>query len=227
MPLFKEPVALEACPAKTAESVSYGATFAVLAWLLATNYLGVGFAAGEDGRHVDPRLAPLETPVIAAQTRREAPEQTGPSQLQPSPELQFNEPSDVGQPEFVVWHASLDLGQRPTIDESRWTELPSPLALEQGQAQQTIALSPMQGLSLPLPLVDAANLTTSAEGVELANNEAEGSTAIHEITVFAEESERLTARPDNISRPQIPRPLRAQQVQRSLLLPPRIQALRP
>ena len=38
MPLFKEPVALEACPAKTAESVSYAATFAVLGWLLVSNY---------------------------------------------------------------------------------------------------------------------------------------------------------------------------------------------
>ena len=41
MPLFKEPVALEACPAKTAESISYTATFAVLGWLLVSNYPGL------------------------------------------------------------------------------------------------------------------------------------------------------------------------------------------
>ena len=36
-----------------------------------------------------------------------------------------------------------------------------------------------------------------------------------------------TARPDNTQRPQIPRPYRAQKLQRSFVLPPRIQALRP
>lgn len=227
MPLFKEPVALEACPAKTAESVSYGATFAVLGWLLATNYLGVGFAAGEDGRRVDPLLTSLETPVIAQQSRGEAPEQTELSQLEPPHDMQFNALNDVSLPEFVAWNASLDLAQRPVTDNNHWVSLPSPPTLEQNQVQQYMTQSPLHELGLPLPLVDAVNLASRPEGVELANNDAEGSAAIHEITVFAEGSERLTARPDNINRPQIPRPLRAQQIQRSVLLPPRIQALRP
>ena len=44
MQLYKDKLALEASPAKTAETASYGATFAVLGWLLLSNYSEFGYA---------------------------------------------------------------------------------------------------------------------------------------------------------------------------------------
>ena len=43
MQIYKDKLALEASPAKTAETASYGATFAVLGWLLLSNYSGFGY----------------------------------------------------------------------------------------------------------------------------------------------------------------------------------------
>lgn len=229
MHLFKEPVALEACPAKTAESVSYGATFAVLAWLLATNYLGVGFA-GDPGN--ERMLAQFESTLSSESPLGETPG-TGSSDsaqpLQSFPDVQFSEPNDVDRPDFVVWQASFDL--QPEIG-SRLASQSTPVLSGRPETQSPQVLSPLEELRLPLPLIEPDTfLFDAAEGTELASTKVEGladdSSAIGEITVFAEDAERLRARPDNINRPQIPRPLRAQQVQRSLLLPPRIQALRP
>ena len=64
MPLFKEQVALEACPAKTAESVSYAATIAVLGWLLVSNYYVLSTEQVEDIPVADTQL-----PILTRQAQ--------------------------------------------------------------------------------------------------------------------------------------------------------------
>ena len=66
-----------------------------------------------------------------------------------------------------------------------------------------------------------------ASNDDLVSNTSGETRLIRGITVKGTEADRLTNRPGNIYRPQIPRPYRAQEIQRSFALPLRIQALRP
>ena len=82
-------------------------------------------------------------------------------------------------------------------------------------------------LVLPLPLIDTAYLFDTQSASEMASNTSGEAGLVREVMVKGAEADRLKNRPANIHRPQIPRPYRAQEIQRSFVLPPRIQALRP
>lgn len=239
MPLFKDQVALEACPAKTAESVSYGATFAVLAWLVLSNYSSMGHAGASSATVAD--AEPDTTPSRAAFTE----EQTSAAWAatpSPTPNLEtspYISPPHLTQgvavegeapytplADLEAWHDSLAPHRQPLnlkrpseFPASAWrATLPSDVQLVDTYPVDLVQLSPMLDTDLYyLHLHDSVpDLDTD-----------ESATPIHEITVTGAEPERLVARPDSISRPQLPRPYRAQEIQRGLILPPRIQALRP
>ena len=235
MPIFRDRVAQEACPAKTAESVSYWATFAVLGWLLIGNFSGFG-----DG-NTDGSPTAVAAAEVASDTTQSSPaasmlsEYVEPSStillattMPSSPPLtQETEPPKYSQlAELASWHSDLGLA-RQAISHSGtrefsiegWSSHPKqPMQLGEPFAED---------LSLPLPLIDTDFLFRPVTGPELASVEGNNAGPIHEITITGTEPTRLTTRPDNIRRPQLPRPYRAQEVQRSLVLPPRIQALRP
>ena len=231
MALFKDTVALEACPAKTAESVSYVATFAVLGWLVISNYSGLGYAGMEStslaDMEADATLADQSglPPALAA---AEPPSNLPPSTLAQSPQgaMTENESQYTPLSDLAAWHDSLQPSQRPAsqlgsreFTASAWN---SESAIEtQLTESYHIDLSPT------LPLVGGELLSQSSEGLELLLPVSDDSGPIHEITITGSEPNRLVARPDNIRRPQLPRPYRAQEIQRLLVLPPRIQALRP
>ncbi|MEX0962975.1 MAG: hypothetical protein WDZ52_02895 [Pseudohongiellaceae bacterium] len=237
MPLFRDRVALEACPAKTAEAVSYGATFAVLAWILATNYTGLGFAneqavlaANTNDSASSAERAPISAkPMVynSAEKRRESADSEV-TQARPELAVEYSELLSTAQPEFVAWPANLEL-QRQLQNHSRLQLLGAIQATTQLQQEQILPPKHINDdLALPLPFIQSNDRSESSAGSELAAERvADDSPLLHAITVTGPKTERLRTRPDNIDRPQIPRAFRAQDIQRSLLLPPRIQALKP
>ena len=253
MPLFKEPVALEACPAKTAESVSYTATFAVLGWLLVSNYSGLTSKKAEDASVAntsagnapetslpDTRLDYLATYIDSYSTNEGSSESStaffaGEESQKP---IEVSESVDSRLAELSAWHAELDQS-RPiqlsgrydrherTLGNTNWHNLTPSLA-----QQYTETFPADLQLSLPLAVVDyPLDNFALEEGLEaskdLASTEPSSSAEIREITVTGAEAERFASRPSHIQRPQVPRAFRALDAQRSLILPPRIQALRP
>lgn len=239
MPLFKDQVALEACPAKTAESVSYGATFAVLGWLVLSNYSGMGYAGASSNNVADAESddAVLNVPSTGEQaTAALAVAAASAASPLPSPlHSQQRLTQGVGTEaamrytplaDLEAWHDSLAPQHhsfehpRPTrFSASDWrASLSRDVQLAETYPVDLVQLSPLIETDLYYRHVDAAAPDLVTE---------ENDTPIHEITVTGSETERLVARPDSISRPQLPRPYRAQEIQRALILPPRIQALRP
>lgn len=236
MPKYKHTAALEACPAKTAETVSYGATFAVLGWLLLSNYSGLGNAERNNQAiaSAEPPLADTlaATSKIGANiasieplTLNEMPPSTATGNLARLEDSNFVTSAPA-------WHTDLSSYQQYESQTHQRTFSSAGWSGQTSSADQQIA-GFIEGLELSLPLLDTTYLfdpqSNSLDGnnSELASNETGETGLIREITVIGTEADRLRNRPDNIQRPQIPRPYRAQQIQRSFLLPPRIQALKP
>jgi hypothetical protein len=230
MQIYKDKSALEASPAKTAETASYGATFAVLAWLLISNYSEFGYA---------------EQPIVSASA----------GSLAPVASI-INKPAAYGEVETLnetsfsaailhqqeaesrkhittppLWHADLAPYQQHESQIHQRAFSTADWNVHTSDADQQIA-GFIEELALPLPLIDTAYLfdakgtTEMASNGDLANITSDETGLVRGITVTGTEADRLTNRPGNIHRPQIPRPYRAQEIQRSFVLPPRIQALR-
>jgi hypothetical protein len=235
MHLFKDTVAPEACPAKTAESISYGATFAVLGWLLFSNYSGFGYAEQHAEAIANVELPPADTFATAesinngtatyTQATNETPfSATTPNQL----EAEISN-FDTTLPQ---WHAALDPYQQYESQAHQRAFSTAPWNSQTSDADRQIAAF-IEGIALPLPLIDADFLLDAQSTTEnlVKGDPASGVLGemrlIREVTVTGTDADRLTNRPQNIQRPQIPRPYRAQEIQRSFALPPRIQALKP
>jgi hypothetical protein len=234
MQIHKDTLALEACPAKTAETVSYGATFAVLGWLLLSNYSGFSYSEQPIVSVASPSgnsIAPTESIINKAATYLEA---EAFNETPFSAAILHQSKAEIGG--FVTtppsWHDNLAPYQQYEGEAHRRAFSAADWDVHTSDAGQQIA-GFIEELVLPLPLLDAAYLfdvTGISELVnngELASNTSGETGLIRGITVKGAETGRLTNRPDNIQRPQIPRPYRAQEIQRSFVLPPRIQALRP
>ena len=230
MQIYKNTLALEACPAKTAETVSYGATFAVLAWLLLSNNSGSGYAEQPIVSATSPSensITPTESIInsAAAYVEVEALTET------PFSAAILNQP-EAESGDFVTappsWHADLPPYQQhegqshqrafSTVDWSVHTS---------DSGQHITGFNQALMLVLPLPLIDTAYLFDTKSASEMTSNTSGEAGLVREIMVNGAEADRLTNRPASIHRPQIPRPYRAQEIQRSFVLPPRIQALRP
>ena len=230
MQIYKDTLALEACPAKTAETVSYGATFAVLAWLLLSNNSGSGYAEQPIVSATSPSensITPIESIInrAASYAEIEAPTET------PFSAAILNQP-EAESGDFVTappsWHADLPPYQQhegqshqrafSTVDWSVHTS---------DSGQHITGFNQALMLVLPLPLIDTAYLFDTKSASEMTSNTSGEAGLVREIMVNGAEADRLTNRPASIHRPQIPRPYRAQEIQRSFVLPPRIQALRP
>jgi hypothetical protein len=230
MQIYKDKLALEASPAKTAETASYGATFAVLAWLLISNYSEFGYA---------------EQPIVSASA----------GSLAPVASI-INKPAAYGEVETLnetsfsaailhqqeaesrkhittppLWHADLAPYQQHESQIHQRAFSTADWNVHTSDADQQIA-GFIEELALPFPLIDTVYLfdakgtTEMASNGDLANITSGETGLVRGITVKGAEADRLTNRSGNIHRPQIPRPYRAQEIQRSFVLPPRIQALR-
>jgi hypothetical protein len=230
MQIYTDTFALEACPAKTAETVSYGATFAVLAWLLLSNYSGSDNAVQPIVSATSPseNSIPLTESVIS---RAEA-------------YLEVEALTETAFSAAILNQPEAESGDFITTPPSWYADLP-PYQQHEGQSHQrafsTVDWSVHTSdsgqhitgfnqelmLVLPLPLIDTAYLFDTKSASEMASNTSGEAGLVREIMVKSAEADRLTNRPANIHRPQIPRPYRAQEIQRSFVLPPRIQALRP
>ncbi len=237
MTLFKNTVALEACPTKTAESVSYIATFAVLAWLMISNYSGLG-DAGIDGNSLASREnAPAEVrsdlpavvaPMALASAVTES-SSRGPLSNPVPQSLDITAQAEAHYTpltELAAWHNKLQ-SSRPPVTEPEMRQFSAAAWNGNASIEAQLAGAYKAQLKLTLPISDIEPLMEPAESANVARSEGNDTRPIREITITGSEGSRLLARPDNISRPQLPRPYRAQEIQRSLVLPPRIQALRP
>ena len=230
MQIYKDTFALEACPAKTAETVSYGATFAVLGWLLLSNYSGSDYAGQPIVSATSPSknsITPTESIINRAASYAEVEALTE----TPFSAAILNQP-EAESGDFVTappsWHADLPPYQQhegqshqrafSTVDWSVHTS---------DSGQHITGFNQALMLVLPLPLIDTAYLFDMKSASEMASNTSGEAGLVREIMVNGAEADRLTNRPASIHRPQIPRPYRAQEIQRSFVLPPRIQALRP
>jgi len=237
MQIYKDTLALEACPAKTAETVSYGATFAVLVWLLLSNYSGLG-----DAEQRDQAIASTESPAadtfppaasilntavayVDVETLDETPYSTGiPIQL-------GAEGSNLATL-APARHADLDPYQHYESQTHQRVYTAASWNGWDSDADRQIA-GFVEGVVLTLPLIEPAALFDTQSTLEiisnskLASNALDEAAPIREITVTGTGADRPTNRPDNVQRPQIPRPYRAQEIRRSFVLPPRIQAFRP
>lgn len=237
MPRYKETVALEACPAKTAETVSYAATFAVLGWLLFSNYPGFDYAEQRDQPIISAESPTADTLAPTASIISTAAAYTEAVALNETPlwAAITNQPeaeSDNVVASPPAWHADLDPYQQYESHAHLRAYPTSGWNGQTGDADKQIAVF-IEDIVLPLPLIDTTYLFDAKTTVDIVSNGGSASDAAGEtelirgITVTSREADRLTNRPDNIRRPQIPRPYRAQEIQRSFVLPPRIQALKP
>ena len=230
MQIYKDKLALEASPAKTAETASYGATFAVLAWLLLSNYSEFGYAEQPIVIASAASLAPAASIInkAAAYGEVETLNETSFSaailhQQEAESRKHITAPS--------LWHADLAPYQQHESQIHRRAFSTDDWNVHTSDADQQIA-GFIEELALPLPLIDTVYLfdakgtTEVASNGDLANITSGETGLVRGITVKGAEADRLTNRSGNIHRPQIPRPYRAQEIQRSFVLPPRIQALR-
>ena len=238
MKIYKDTLALEACPAKTAETVSYGATFAVLGWILLSNYSGFGYA----DQHIVSATSPSEnliTPTvpiinkIAAYAEVEVEVEVFTET--PFPAAILNQP-EAERVDFVTkppsWYADLPPFQQHKGQTHQRAFSTVDWNVHTSDSDQQIT-GFIKELVLSFPLIDVAYLFDAKGAFEIASdgdlssNTSGEAGLVREIMVKDAEADRLTNRPGNIHRPQIPRPYRAQEIQRSFVLPPRIQALRP
>lgn len=231
MPFFKNTVALEACPAKTAESVSYGATFAVLGWLLISNYSGFGYAGQDPQSIASTDSAPAELFSLVAFVNTQTP--NDPQFAQAALYLRDVEAESSNYTAAApTWHAEIEQFQlieshlnRRAFSTAAWSS--STIDAAQRIEELIFDLDP------PLPFIESDYLFNAKGSAEtgmsagLASRESDENELVREITVTGTETQRLSRRPENSQRPQIPRPYRAQEAPRSFSLPPRIQALRP
>jgi len=234
MPIFNDKVALEASPAKTAESVSYGVAFSVLGWLLVSNYAVLG--SGEDSIQdlaastpTDASIALELSEAIPLGPNREAADSAAEIRngLAEQPILVYasvveSESRDLltAAPLPLELQASQNATVKRTFDLSDWKSLN--LAGESMLQIEEIAL-PRPSLALDYIIRDQA----VGAAADLASVLITGSEPIREITVNSDATDTLSSSRVQIPRPQIPRSYRAQDIQRSLVLPPRIQALKP
>ena len=226
MHIFKDTVALEECPAKTAESVSYGAVFTVLGWLLVSNYSGAGHPELDVSAiaNTDLPLIYEAPPAVIADTQiLNKTQNTGITLHQADREEEINNFLSKAP----VWHTEIKQFERHShlraFSTATW-------GTQIGNAGQQIE-GLIEGLDLPL-LVDANYLLNAKNRFDtiiiddLANNQPAKNELVSDIPVNSTETKRLSSRPEDIQRPQIPRPYRARELQRSFVLPPRIQAFR-
>lgn len=239
MLISKDRVALESCPAKTAESVSYIATFTVLGCLLLGNFSNLQSTTthGNILAEAEIRATSQSNSIAARALMGPAENAEYQSTALPYPKLAdsavaAHDAADEQLPyysplaDLAEWHSNLgqiredsNLRGHRQFSVSDWNS--------QAQNLTLFATPQTADLSMPLPLLDPEVAAQLGEGPTLASLNGDPPRSIREITVTGSEPERLMARPDNIRRPQLPRPYRAQDIQRTLVLPPRIQALRP
>lgn len=237
MPLFKDTVALEACPARTAETVSYVATFSVLGWLILSNYSSLTDSERETLTLASADSLPTESPSLttAAPSLANETAHVAAATLNESNAANITpEPTPHQSSDFVtlrpVWHTSLEqfqsldsIAMHREFSSEQWSNSATELKIEDYA----------KNLAQPLPLIDNSRLFDVAIGPEnagleaLASNIASEGEPMGEVTVTGTASERLVRRAANIERPNIPRPYRAQELQRSIVRPPRIQAFKP
>ncbi len=263
MHLFKDPVALETCPAKTAESVSYAATFSVLALLLVTNYSSFRQVDGVERTAVYVQKPGIESSIaettsvdfepLPSPTLSESQyEALGRFASRPRLTSIFSSYSYKGDNADSIDHRHDNL--QPFVDnEVISAPKPEPLARrvfsleELPEMPNTAFMLENFELNKELDILhatartgftaktdkefDAEELKPLTPGslftIDIASTAAVSSPRIHQITVNGTESDKQLNRPDKIQRPQLPRPYRAQAIQRTLILPPRVQALRP
>lgn len=227
MQIYKDKLALEASPAKTAETASYGATFAVLAWLLLSNYSEFGYA---EQPIVIASATPLASIINKAAAYGEV-ETLNETSFSAAILHQQEAESRKHITAPPLWHADLAPYQQHESQIHRRAFSTADWNVHTSDADQQIA-GFIEELALPLPLIDTVYLfdakgtTEMASNGDLANITSGETGLVRGITVKGAEADRLTNRSGNIHRPQIPRPYRAQEIQRSFVLPPRIQALR-
>jgi hypothetical protein len=230
MQIYKDKLALEASPAKTAETASYGATFAVLAWLLISNYSEFGYAEQPIVSASAGSLAPVASIINKAAAYGEV-ETLNETSFSAAILHQQEAESRKHITTPPLWHADLAPYQQHESQIHQRAFSTADWNVHTSDASQQIA-GFIEELALPLPLIDTAYLfdakgtTEMASNGDLANITSDETGLVRGITVTGTEADRLTNRPGNIHRPQIPRPYRAQEIQRSFVLPPRIQALR-
>ncbi len=230
MQIYKDKSALEASPAKTAETASYGATFAVLAWLLISNYSEFGYAEQPIVSASAGSLAPVASIINKAAAYGEV-ETLNETSFSAAILHQQEAESRKHITTPPLWHADLAPYQQHESQIHQRAFSTADWNVHTSDANQQIA-GFIEELALPLPLIDTAYLfdakgtTEMASNGDLANITSDETGLVRGITVTGTEADRLTNRPGNIHRPQIPRPYRAQEIQRSFVLPPRIQALR-
>ena len=234
MQMYKETLALEACPAKTAENVSYGATFAVLAWLLLSNYSG----SDDAEQPIVSAASPSENSIALTESiiNRAAAYVEGEALTETLFSAAILNQPEAERVDFVTkppsWYADLPPFQQhkgqthqrafSTVDWNVHTS---------DSDQQITGLT--KELVLPLPLIDTAYIFDAKGAFErVSNGDLSSITSgesglLREILAKGAGADRPANRTGNIHRPQIPRPFRAQEIQRSIVRPPRIQALRP
>ena len=226
MHIFKDTITVEECPAKTAESVSYRAAFTVLGWLLFSNYSGVGHPELNVRAiaNIDLPIINEAPPEVIADTQiLNETQNTGITLHHSNIEEEINNFLSTAP----VWHTEIKQFERHShlraFSTATW-------GTQIGDAGQQIE-GLIEGLDLPL-LIDANYLLNAKSRFDtiiiddLANNQPAKDKLASEIPVTGTETKRLSSRPEDIHRPQIPRPYRARGLQRSFILPPRIQALR-
>ena len=228
MHIFKDTVALEECPAKTAESVSYGAVFTVLTWLLVSNYSGgdhsnIGISTIDN---TDLPLINEAPPAVIFDTQLLNKTQSKVLTLKETDkEAEVNNFASKA----LVWHTEIEQFERHShlrvYSASTWaTQTNDPGR----QIEGLIA-----DLDWPLPIIDSNYLLNAKRKPDpiiiavLASNQPAKDELASEIPVTGTEIKRLSSRPDEIQRPQIPRPSRGQELKRSFVRPPRIQAFKP
>ena len=228
MLIFKDTVALEECPAKTAESVSYGAVFIVLGWLLISNY--------PEPSHPEldvSAIADTDLPIINAAP----PAVIANSKILNKTQITvitLNKPAKKAEiSKFVstapVWHTEIEQFERQTYLRTFSTATWGMHTSDAGQRIEVL----MKDLDLPQPLIDANYLLNAKSRPDtiivddLANNQTARDEVVSEISLTGTETKRPSSRPEDIQRPEIPRPYRVQELQRSFVLPPRVQAFKP
>ena len=228
MHIFKDTVALEECPAKTAESVSYGAVFTVLGWLLVSNYSGAGHPELDVSAiaNTDLPLIYEAPPAVIADTQiLNKTQNTGTTLHQSDREAEINNFASTSP----VWHTEIKQFERHSHLRAFSTAI---WGMQSNDVDQQIE-GLIEDLDWPLPVIDSnyrlnAKIKSNKIIIEdLASNQPAKDELVSEISLTETGIKRLSSRPKDIQRPQIPRPYRAQELQRPFVPPPRIQAFRP
>jgi hypothetical protein len=267
MPLFKDTVALETCPAKTAETVSYGATLLVLAGLLLANFANSSHIPGTKKAASELTTASAlsylrlenksEPSVIIASNAEQNPLEpeaipTEDEYAEASTNVQFPSSIDRDSSSLVFALGTLSESLEPPTTNEQQPMPENSFMLQQKTGlpgfiyENTIEVAfsnqALRAFGLDLtaeerlsPLMVASTAYTMPQNSQHEEMLHSGSssastvaTEVREITVSASETERLLNRPNKIQRPRLPISSRPQPAQiKAILLPPRVQALRP